>query len=272
MMGVSTNLAYMMVALLSPALAVEAAVGVPPWMSICLVGSIGTVYTTLGGMESLIWTDVFQSAIIFTGIFTVLVKGMIDVGGADKVWQIGTNRGRLQFDEFSLDPRVRHTVWNQRFGAVFYWLAIHFSQSSVQRAMSTRAIGEANKVYIITIPLVAFYGVTMCATGLLILVYFFSLGCDSLAAGLIQNKNQVVPYWVLHALRFLPDLPGLYISTIFSGALSTLSSGINSLSANTVEDFLAWAAAGQVRVRGHHYHEAFRLLFWSADHRPGVSG
>ena len=244
-MGVSANLAYMTVALLSPALALETAVGIPLWMSICLVGSIGTVYTTLGGIKSVIWTDVFQSAIIFAGIFTVLVKGTMDVGGADKVWQIGTDSGRLQFDEISLDPRVRHTVWNQSFGSVFYWLAIHFSQSSVQRVMSTRAIGEANKVYIFTIPLVGVYGVTMCATGLVILAYFFSIGCDPLAAGFIQNKNQVVPYFVLHALRFLPGLPGLYISTIFSGALSTLSSGINSLSANTVEDFLAGPLRGR---------------------------
>ncbi|RUS84032.1 hypothetical protein EGW08_008210 [Elysia chlorotica] len=238
-MGMVTNLSYMTVALLSPALALETAVGIPLWMSIVLVGAIGTAYTSLGGMRSVIWTDVFQTAVIFAGIFTVLVKGTMDVGGPTKVWQIGLAGGRVRFDETSLDPRVRHTVWNQMVGSVFFWLAVHFNQSSVQRVMSTRAKREANRVYLLTIPIVTTYSIVMMATGLVILAYFFSLGCDPLAAGSIHNKNQLVPYFVLHALRFLPGLPGLYISTIFSGALSTLSSGINSLSANMVEDFLA---------------------------------
>ena len=237
--GVFGSVSYMTVALLSPALALETAVGIPLWMSIALVGTVGTVYTTLGGMKSVVWTDVFQSGIMFTGIFTVLIKGTMDAGGMTEVWQLAKDNGRVVFDDTSLDPRVRHTVLNQIFGFLFYWLAVHFSQSSVQRIISTKTIQEANKVYIFTTPVVIIYDIALTITGLVILAYFFTVGCDPLAAGYIQNKNQLVPYFVLDTLSFLPGLSGLYISTIFSGALSTLSSGINSLSANVVQDFLS---------------------------------
>ncbi|GFR57794.1 sodium-coupled monocarboxylate transporter 1 [Elysia marginata] len=237
--GVFSNLAYMTVALLSPALALETAVGIPLWMSIFLVGAVGTAYTTLGGMKSVVWTDVFQSVVIFAGIFTVLVKGTMDAGGVDKVWQIGKDSGRIKYFDMSLDPRVRHTSWNQVIGYVVFWLGVHFTQPSVQRLISTSSIQEANKVYLYTIPVVVIYNVVLFFTGLAILAYFFTLGCDPIAGGLFDNKNQLVPYFVLHALRLFPGLPGLYISTIFSGALSTLSSGINSMSANVVQDFLA---------------------------------
>ena len=72
-----------------------------------------------------------------------------------------------------------------------------------------------------------------CATGLFSRNRLRSVGC-------IQNKNQMVPYFVIHTLSFLLGLSGLYIATISSGSLSTFSSGINSLAANTVKDFLAW--------------------------------
>ncbi|GFN78276.1 sodium-coupled monocarboxylate transporter 1 [Plakobranchus ocellatus] len=236
--GVVCSLTYMTIALLSPALALETAVGIPLWLSIVVVGTVGTVYTTLGGIKSVIWTDVFQTGIIYAGIITVLVKGTMDSGGAQEVWNVNKETGRIYFGDTRTDLRVRHTVWNQSIGVIFYWLAVHFSQSSIQRVVSTKAIDEAYKVYIFTIPLVLIFGLVLIITGLVQLAYFHAIGCDPLAAGFVDNKNQLMPYFVLHTLRFLPGLSGLYISTIFSGALSTLSSGINSIAANIVEDFL----------------------------------
>ncbi|GFN78275.1 sodium-coupled monocarboxylate transporter 1 [Plakobranchus ocellatus] len=237
--GVISSLSYMTVALLAPALALETAVGVPLWLSIILVGAVGTIYTTLGGIKSVIWTDVFQSFFIFVGMFTVLIKGSIDVGGPKEVWRIGKETGRIVLDEVDLDPRVRHTVWNLSFGAFFYWLSTHFSQSSVQRVVSIKSKRDAYKVFVFAIPIIAIFNLVLDATGLVLVAYFHESRCDPLAAGYIQNKNQLVPYFVIHTLKTLPGLSGLYISTIFSGALSTLSSGINSLAANTVEDFLS---------------------------------
>ncbi|CAG5123792.1 unnamed protein product, partial [Candidula unifasciata] len=89
------------------------------------------------------------------------------------------------------------------------------------------------------------YGGIMILTGLVLLAYFFSIECDPLKAGYIKNRNQLMPYFVMQSLSFLPGLPGLYMATIFSGALSTLSSGINSLTANTVEDFLGGVLANK---------------------------
>ena len=79
----------------------------------------------------------------------------------------------------------------------------------------------------------------LLTTGLVVTAYFYVTRCDPMKAGYINNRNQMVPYSVLVAFRSLPGFAGLYISAILSGALSTLSSGINSLAANTVEDFLS---------------------------------
>ena len=54
----------------------QASVGIPMWMSIALVGGVGTTYTTIGGIKSVIWTDAFQTVIVFIGIFVMIVKGI----------------------------------------------------------------------------------------------------------------------------------------------------------------------------------------------------
>ncbi|CAG5123795.1 unnamed protein product, partial [Candidula unifasciata] len=72
--GVVSSVSYMTIALLSPALALQTAVDLPLWMSIVLVGTVGTVYTAIGGIKSVVWTDVFQTVIIFGGIVVILLK------------------------------------------------------------------------------------------------------------------------------------------------------------------------------------------------------
>ncbi|RUS88038.1 hypothetical protein EGW08_004204 [Elysia chlorotica] len=239
LVGILSSLSYMTIALLSPALALEPTVGVPLWMSIVIVGGVGTIYTTLGGIKSVIWTDVFQTVFIFAGAFTVLVKGVMNVGGIEEVLSIANATGRITFDEINFDPRVRHTVWGITIGGTLYWYSSFYTQSSVQRILSTRSERSVRHVYLFSIILYTVYISVLVSTGLLLTAYFYKTKCDPIAAGFLTNNNQLVPYFVLLTLGFLPGLSGLYISTIFSASLSTLSSGINGLAANTVEDFVS---------------------------------
>ncbi|XP_059172355.1 sodium-dependent multivitamin transporter-like [Physella acuta] len=236
--GIAATVTYMSIALLSPGLALQTAVGLPLWLSLVVIGSVGTLYTAIGGIKSVIWTDVFQTFIIFGGIIVVLVKGCFDVGGIEKVFNITADKGRVIFDDVRVDPRVRHSLWGLTVGSFFYWSASNFGQSLVQRISATKSVQQANLVFLLCIPLALLYKVVLVLTGLVMVAYFFDLQCDPMTAGYVKNSNQMMPYFVMHSLSFLPGLPGLYIATIFSGALSTLSSGINSLAANTVEDLL----------------------------------
>ncbi|CAG5123794.1 unnamed protein product, partial [Candidula unifasciata] len=143
------------------------------------------------------------------------------------------------------DPRVRHTVWGLVFSGAVNSLGFLFSQSSVQRIVSIRYEKHARMSFVLCMFLASTYHVIMSFTGLVLLAYFVSIRCDPLKAGYIKNRNQLMPYFVIHSLSFLPGLPGLYMASVFSASLSTLSSGINSLAANTVEDFLGGVLANK---------------------------
>ncbi|XP_041368526.1 sodium-coupled monocarboxylate transporter 2-like [Gigantopelta aegis] len=241
--GMLQTISYMAICLLSPALALQSAAGIELWLSVVVIGIVGTVYTSLGGIKSVVWTDTFQAVLMFTGIITILVKALMEVGGVMKMFEIANSQGRIIFDDVRVDPRIRQTVWSLTIGAFFSWLLISFNQSTVQRLSSLRTMRAAKIAFLLNGPLIIVYGSILCFTGILVYSYFYSKACDPYKAGLIKNRNQVMPYFVMQVLAELPGMTGLYISTLFSASLSTFSSGINALAANTAEDLLGYPFA-----------------------------
>lgn len=71
--------------------------------------------------------------------------------------------------------------------------------------------------------------------GLLIFATFYK--CDPLTTMLAREKDQLLPLLVMEVLGEYPGLPGLFVAGIFSAALSSLSTGLNSMAAVFLEDF-----------------------------------
>lgn len=74
-----------------------------------------------------------------------------------------------------------------------------------------------------------------CYSGLLIYATYHN--CDPLTTKLAIAKDQLLPLLVMDVLGLFPGLPGLFVSGVFSAALSSLSTGLNSMSAVLLEDF-----------------------------------
>lgn len=69
-----------------------------------------------------------------------------------------------------------------------------------------------------------------------IILYAYFEDCDPLTAKLVSDADQIFPYYVMQVLSSKPGLPGVFLACIFSGSLSTISSGLNSLAAVIIED------------------------------------
>lgn len=74
-----------------------------------------------------------------------------------------------------------------------------------------------------------------CFNGYLLYATYYD--CDPLMTNLAKAKDQLIPLLVMNILKDLPGLPGLFIAGVFSAALSSLSTGLNSFSAVVLEDF-----------------------------------
>lgn len=69
-------------------------------------------------------------------------------------------------------------------------------------------------------------------------MYALYSDCDPMSVGLVSKIDQMVPYFVMDVTRDYPGLPGLFVAGIFSAALSSLSSVLNSAAGSVYEDFI----------------------------------
>lgn len=91
-----------------------------------------------------------------------------------------------------------------------------------QQALFINAVGAA-----LIIILCSFIG---------IILYAFYADCDPLNSKQVSDADQIFPFFVMEVLSDKPGLPGVFLACIFSGSLSTVSSGLNSLAAVVIED------------------------------------
>ncbi|XP_029532507.1 sodium-dependent multivitamin transporter-like [Oncorhynchus nerka] len=228
---------YMGVVLYAPALALNAVTGFDLWGAVLALGLVCTLYTTLGGLKAVIWTDVFQTIVMFAGQLAVIIVGAHQAGGMGEVWRKAINGSRIASLDLNPDPTERHTFWTLGVGGVFLMLALYgVNQAQVQRYLSSRTEREAVMSCYVVFPC---QQVVLCLGCLMGLVMFARYGEDSpLDKGYVKTNDQMVLYFVMDVFRDLPGLPGLFVACLFSGALSTISSAFNSLATVTMEDLI----------------------------------
>ncbi|CAH1788559.1 unnamed protein product, partial [Owenia fusiformis] len=240
-LGIISTLTYMGTSAFAPSTALEAVTGFPVWASILLTVGVGTIYTSIGGMKAVIWTDVFQSVIMFGGILAVVVMGTVRIGSVSKVFEICQEHGRLNFFDFNFDPTRVNTFWIITLSnTILWWKSYGTGQASVQRFCSLPTLKKAEIAVLLAIPMQVLLITLVCFGGLVMFAFYAQIGCDPLEQGYVKTGNQILPYFVMDTFRSLPGFPGLFLATLFSGALSTMSSGLNALSAITWEDFLKY--------------------------------
>uniref|UniRef100_H9G999 Uncharacterized protein n=1 Tax=Anolis carolinensis TaxID=28377 RepID=H9G999_ANOCA len=141
---------YMGVVLYAPALALNAVTNFDLWISVLTIGLVCTVYTALGGLRAVIWTDVFQTFVMFAGQVAVIVVGTVKVGGMGRVWKLAAEEGKVSGIDLNPDPYERHTFWTLAFGGVFMMLSLYgVNQAQVQRYLSSRSERQAMVLYFV---------------------------------------------------------------------------------------------------------------------------
>ncbi|XP_077539326.1 sodium-coupled monocarboxylate transporter 1-like [Haemaphysalis longicornis] len=231
------TLLYMGVVLYGPSLALGSVTGIPVWSSIILNGVVCTFYTAIGGIKAVVWTDVVQMVLIYVGYIMVIASGMYHLGGIGNMWKIAGDGGRLIFTNFSPSLYDTYTTWNVVLGWTIGWMSAYCaSQTQVQRYSSIASLRKARKALLLNVPGVALTLLLSVLSGLTI--YAVYNDCDPRLTGDIEKADQLMPYIVQDLLRDYPGLSGLLVASVFSGSLSTLSSGYNALAAVTWDDFV----------------------------------
>ncbi|XP_041484185.1 sodium-coupled monocarboxylate transporter 1-like [Lytechinus variegatus] len=228
---------YLGIVIYAPALALNQVSGLHLWGSVLAIGIVCTFYTTIGGMKAVLWTDTFQVTVMMAGFLAVIIAGSMNLNGFSEAWRIAGEGGRLDIWDFNPDPTVRHTFWTVVVGGTFFWGTLYaVNQSQVQRYLTCGSEKTALLSLFIAIVGMIIVVTAACISG--IVMYANFADCDPLTMGYVSKSDQLMPYFVMYLFGKMPGLPGLFTSAVFSAALSTVSSGVNSLAAVVGEDIV----------------------------------
>lgn len=174
---------------------------------------------------------------MFGSMLLITIKGTADVGGLSLVIRRNLESGRLELPTMDWNPLTRHTMWGLSIGGLVHWLQISvINQNMIQRYLSLPTLQSARRALWYFMIGVAILISTCGYAGMLIYAWYHE--CDPLTTKLARAKDQLLPLLVMNVLGEFPGLPGLFVAGVFSAALSSLSTGLNSMAAVVLEDFV----------------------------------
>ncbi len=226
------QLARMGIVVYLPALAIATVVGIDIYLAIIIMGILAILYTYMGGMEAVIWTDVVQVIVLMGGLLIGLIFIAIEIGDVGYIFETAYNDGKMQMLDFrfSLTEVVTWSLFLGTFAANF--APYTTDQAVVQRYMTTSSEKEARKSIwlngIIAIP----SGLLIFTMGAFLYVYFKEHP-EFLSVGM--KNDGVFPLFITNHLP--PGIAGLVIAGIFSASMSSLDSSMHSVSTVVTVDF-----------------------------------
>ncbi|XP_060038308.1 sodium/iodide cotransporter [Erinaceus europaeus] len=228
---------YTGVVIYAPALILNQVTGLDIWASLLSTGAICTFYTAVGGMKAVVWTDVFQVAVMLTGFWVILARAALLAGGPRRALTLAHNHSRINLLDFDPDPRSRYTFWTFVVGGTLVWLSMYgVNQAQVQRYVACRSERQAKLALLVNqLGLLLIVSSAACCG---IAMFALYVDCDPLLAGRISAPDQYMPLLVLDIFEDFPGVPGLFLACAYSGTLSTASTSINAMAAVTVEDLI----------------------------------
>lgn len=206
--------------------------GVGP--AIVVVGVVTIVYTYLGGMKAVIWTDLIQFVIKIAGaiLAAVFILKMLP-GGWSQFVADGDAAGKFKMFETAFVPTVAFNIWAGVIGGAVFSMASHGAdQLMVQRYLCARSLTQAR--------------VALVLSGFTIFVQFvLFLGVGVGMYLLMKSGSFVVPEGKrpdeVFGLFIVTKLPtgvvGILVAAVLAAAMSTLSSSLNSSANAVVTDF-----------------------------------
>ena len=237
--GMFRSTVYMAVTVLGPSIALEMMAGIPLEVGIYTLGICCALYTSLGGIRAIIWTDVIQCVVMVTGLLVIFASATLEVGGITNLFGIGRDFGRLNYADLnpSFYKRITAPIGLPAF-CFLGMFAYGFEQASYQRYASMPSLTKARVVLWLMVPFHLLY-ISLCyMVGVSVFGYFASKGCDPLLSGEISQSNQLLPYFVSIYFDNRPGGKGLFLAVLFGASLSSVSSVLGGCAANLWEDHL----------------------------------
>ncbi len=215
------------------------------------VGVAAAIYTSVGGIQAMIWTDVLQCLLLLAGVLMVIFYVIIvDQTGPLDWLAIASSHSKqhVAMPWISSDITVEVTIAWVVIGNFFWTICTHGSDQVVlQRYFSTSSQQAARRSYIINEVVNFTMASLLGLAGLALLAFYLKHG-QLLPAGWTPTKDadKLFPHFLGHQLPV--GCAGLIIAAFICDAMQTLEAGVNSITAVATNDIVPRLRQGRPRI------------------------
>ena len=221
-----------------PALALSSVTSIDIFVAIAVIGVLCVIYTVMGGIEAVVWTDAIQAIVLIGGALLCfgLVVSQVD-GGLGAIGSAMSDQGKgIEAAWSSSDISIGKGSTSGFVLFVAFMLANLPSYTSgqdvVQRYVTTPSEREAAKSLWMNIVMVLIGSAIFFGLGTALFVFYQSK--PELMDPALPAKDSVLPFFIMQNLPV--GVAGLIIAGVFAAAQSTISSSLNSVATAFVTD------------------------------------
>ena len=223
--------------------------------SIIIVSFITLIYTLLGGITAVIWTDVLQSGIFLIGGVIVLVALILEIPEPmNEVFTLLKDKGKINPIDTSFDFTKDTTVWAGVFAMTIYHVTVYgANQMMMQRTLGAKNMGDAKKSLALMGFGAFFIYFIFIVIGVLFYYYYDGRSFD--------NNNYIMLEFAKE--NAFPGFIGLIAAAVLAASMSSLSSALNSFSTISTKGF--YQKYYRPNETPEHYLKVARLstVFWA---------
>ncbi len=204
-----------------PVLILQAMTGWPPHYIIPLVVFTALIYTIIGGIKAVIWTDAIQMIVVIGATLFVIATafGGLDTSLSETI-AIAHNAGKLNTLNFTWDFTKGETFWVSLLGGTVMWIRYFcFDQAQVQRVLTASSIKSAKSSLVVSSFIMNIIYFVMLIIGVLLYLYYDGRE--------FKASNDIMIDFILNELPI--GAIGLIIAGVFAAAMSSVDSLLNSM-------------------------------------------
>ena len=199
------------------------------------------IYSVLGGIQAVIWTDAVQAILLIGGALYCVVIMVADMpGGMNAIISAGSSAEKFSLGSLSADLS-QPTFWVVLVYGIFINLQnFGADQNYIQRYLTSRSLKEAQwsafwgaLLYIPVSMVFLFIGTSLWA--------LHQSGSLALSGELVETADKVFPYFIVNSLP--PGATGLLMASLFAAGMSTMSTSYNSSATIILTDFFLLRSA-----------------------------
>ena len=217
-----------------------------------VVGILATIYTAMGGVKAVIWTDTIQAFALGGGMLFLLVALIGDIdGGWATYFEVAENANKMDMTSTS-------GGWGERnvFSAIAYGFFIYMggqvaTYGAYQRYITVKSAHDAQLSLVVK----GVFTLLSCTLFFLVgtaLYVFYQQSAEANAVFDLYSQNagkdRLLPHYVITYMDGI-GITGLLLAGLFAAAMSSLDSGINSMVATLVTDWYDGRDLGRGRNR-----------------------